>query len=294
MAADGDGSCGGSEADALVDAAAFRECNGPGGDAGVTGGCGIHRGNIEGGGVQALSLHDQQQSMFTERDESIPGTAAGEIECGGDCGGTGVDGQSGEFCGFGFVGAEPVRLPEIGRQRVAGGSGVELHGDIVLPRDLQGSCVCRFGNFELQQQDIGGGDGVFSGVDIGRGEKSVGTGFDDDGVLSGIFDGDQCHSAGCVGCGVNAGNVDSFTFEATFECAAERVIADASDHGDTGSEASCCGSLIGSFAAGDGLRAMTADGFAGLREFLAAEHEVHVEGTDDDDLWLVARHGVGF
>lgn len=38
---------------------------------------------------------------------------------------------------------------------------------------------------------------------------------------------------------------------------------------------------------------MAGDGFAGLRELLAAEYEVHVEGTDDDNLWLVARHGVG-
>ncbi len=176
--------------------------------------------------------------LIEERDGGLLG--------GGEIG----DRDSGEGGGFGLVGGEVVAERVDGFGEWSGGGWVEDGRDSLRVGEAEAVFDGGEWEFELGDEDGGGGDEFGGLVDFGGGEFEAGSRNDDDGVLAfGGVDEDGCRSGG-VGGGEDELGVDAFVAVEGAGDLAEGVGAEFADESYCGSRARRGYGLVGAFAAG--------------------------------------------
>ena len=123
---------------------------------------------------------------------------------------------------------------------------------------------------------------------IFRGYGSIGTGINDNRILTVALDVDEGRAGELILREADALHVDLLSREAFKELLAVYIIAKTPHHKGVRTEAADTNSLVGSFAAGPRALSGSKHGFAAVREPGHIQRNVHVDAANNDDLvlWL--------
>jgi hypothetical protein len=124
--------------------------------------------------------------------------------------------------------------------------------------------------------------------DIARKEGCIGAGSDNNRILTGGIDTDQCDSSGFVSYGSDAADVDTRGGQTGLQMIGEDIVTDAANHPNQRIPGKSPGGarLIGALTARDHLKRFTEHRLSGSRQAFRLNHEIHVQTPDNNDYGL--------
>lgn len=131
-------------------------------------------------------------------------------------------------------------------------------------------------NLQLQQDDIGSGNLLFGGIDIGRSKERIGTWSHYDAIFRRGIYGDKRHSGSNAFMHGNETGIDPLFCIMTHRIVPKTVISDRRDEGHISSQSGGCNGLIGPFPARIGQKIRAHNRFPRLRNPCSADRKIRI------------------
>ena len=224
-----------------------------------------------------------------ERDDDFRHPTFPELFGGGYCGGGIADNGARQQTCLGLVRGDQRDALQQSVVKLAGGGGIEND------RPPCGASECDRpphrlqGNLQLHKHHIGGCDCRSGGVDVVRGEMTVGTGGHRDRVFPSGVDQDQGDTRCNTACGADVLGGNAFGLITRASRFRKIILANLGDKRDLATGASCGDRLVSSLATTDLGKRSSEHGLAWPRQAGDPDHKVGVGAADDQDAGATRR-----